>query len=150
MDEASSAYDSAENVQATAASTKDRMTAGPAMPAPSPITTKMPVPMMAPTPIAVSWVAPTAFFRPWPSSVVSVISERTSRIAKIPGFCPDAVAMLSPPSTPAAAARVRRGGSTSRARPREVAGASGALPATDATVSVTAVRRKMICAMRQS
>jgi hypothetical protein len=30
------------------------MTAGPAMPAPSPITTKMPVPMIAPTPMAVS------------------------------------------------------------------------------------------------
>src|SRR3954447_2058100 len=92
MDDASSAYDSAENVQATAASTKERMTAGPAMPAPLPITTKMPVPMMAPTPIAVSWVAPTAFLSPCPSSEVSVIRDRTSRIAKMPGR-PDVVAI---------------------------------------------------------
>jgi hypothetical protein len=32
----------------------DRMTAGPATPAPRPMTTKMPVPMMAPIPMAVS------------------------------------------------------------------------------------------------
>src|SRR3954451_23391130 len=88
IDDASSAYDSAENVQATAASTNDRMTAGPAMPDPSPITTKMPVPMIAPTPIAVSCVALTDFLRPCPSSEVSVTSDPTSRTAKIPGFRP--------------------------------------------------------------
>jgi hypothetical protein len=54
IDDASSAYDSAENTQASAASANDKITAGPAMAAPSPITTNMPVPMMAPTPIAVS------------------------------------------------------------------------------------------------
>ncbi len=84
MDDDSSAYDSAENTQATAASTNERMTAGPAMPEPFPITTKMPVPMIAPTPIAVSWVTPTAFLSSVPCSAVSWISEPTSRIANNP------------------------------------------------------------------
>ena len=89
IDDASSAYDSAEKVHATAARTNDRMTAGPAMPAPSPMTTKMPVPMMAPTPIAVSWVAPTARLSSCPVSDVSVTSDETSRTANMPGFLPD-------------------------------------------------------------
>src|SRR5689334_6487932 len=86
------------------------MTAGPAIPAPLPITTKMPVPMMAPTPIAVSWVTPTAFFRPCPSSDVSVIRERTSRTAKIPGRS-DVVAMVHhPPPLATADATLCMGG----------------------------------------
>jgi hypothetical protein len=63
-----------------------RITAGPAMPAPSPITTKIPVPMIAPTPIAVRCNAPTERFSSCPASCVSVRSDDTSRMAKIPGF----------------------------------------------------------------
>src|SRR4051812_21973048 len=64
----------------------DRITPGPAIPAPWPMTTKMPVPMMAPTPIAVSWVALTARFSWCPDSSVSVTRSRTSRIANTPGL----------------------------------------------------------------
>src|SRR6476619_1336271 len=56
----------------------DRMTAGPAVRTPSPITTKMPVPMMAPTPIAVSWLALTDLFSACPDSCVSATSVETS------------------------------------------------------------------------
>src|SRR4051812_41195199 len=107
------------------------MTAGPAMPAPLPITTKMPVPMIAPTPIAVSWVALTAFLRPCPSSDVSVTSEWTSRTAKIPGRRPEVVAMLGPPFS-AAAARVRHEGSGAGPRhPGSDRRRAGAQPDTD-------------------
>src|SRR3954447_21915568 len=138
MEEASSAYDRAENVQATAASTKDRMTAGPATFAPSPITTKMPVPMIAPTPMAVSCVAPTDFLSPWPSSVVSVTRDPTSLIANIPGFRPDVVAMLGPPSTQAAAAPCPPRWLPSRPRPGAAETRAGASPSADLTVSVFA------------
>ena len=60
IDDASSAYDSAEKRQTTAASTKDKITAGPAAASPSPTTTKMPVPTIAPTPRAVRESGPTA------------------------------------------------------------------------------------------
>src|SRR3954454_4972309 len=83
MEEASSAYDRAENVQATAASTKDRMTAGPAVTAPSPITTKMPVPMIAPTPIAVSPTGPTERLSP-ASPWVSETRSDASRVDQRP------------------------------------------------------------------
>src|SRR5262245_21066884 len=86
MDEASSAYDSAENVHATAARANDKTTAGPAMPTPWPMMTKMPVPIMAPTPMAISCVPLTARFSSCPVSWVSVISDETSRIAKMPGL----------------------------------------------------------------
>src|SRR5215211_7159420 len=86
MEDASSAYDSAENTHASAASANDRMTAGPARAAPSPMTTKMPVPMIAPTPIAVSCQELTARFSSCPVSCVSVSSDETSRVANRPGF----------------------------------------------------------------
>ena len=69
--------------------------AGPAMPTPSPITTKMPVPMIAPTPIAVSCMPLTARFSSCPDSCVSFRSEETSRIAKMPGR-PDGVGFCWP------------------------------------------------------
>ena len=48
------------------------MTAGPASPMPSPMTTKMPVPMTAPMPSAVRSSAPTARLSPPSSAPVSV------------------------------------------------------------------------------
>src|SRR5215203_913860 len=99
MDDASSAYDSAENTQASAASANDKITAGPAIAAPSPITTKIPVPMMAPTPIAVSCHEPTARLSSWPVSCVSVSSEETSRVANRPGFFLPTTSVISLTST---------------------------------------------------
>ena len=67
----------------TAASTKARMTAGPASIAPSPMTTKMPVPMMAPTPIA---VRPSALIERVRCCSPSVSETRSdaSRVDQIP------------------------------------------------------------------
>ncbi len=46
-----------------AAMTKDTVSAGPAVKAPVPVSTKMPVPMMAPMPISTRSTGPSTFFR---------------------------------------------------------------------------------------
>jgi hypothetical protein len=76
----SSAYESAEKVQVTAASTKEITSAGPATAAPLPMTTKIPVPMIAPTPKAVSPNAPMDLLSSSPLLWVSSISAETSLV----------------------------------------------------------------------
>src|SRR5689334_6844464 len=74
IDEASSAYASAENMQVTPASTNERTIDGPVLPIASPTITKMPVPMTAPIPSAVRSSSPTARFSALPRSSVSPTS----------------------------------------------------------------------------
>ena len=52
IDDASSAYESAENAHVTPASTNESRIDGPESAIASPMMTKMPVPMMAPSPSA--------------------------------------------------------------------------------------------------
>src|SRR3954454_5536413 len=75
------------------------MTAGPALPIPSPITTKMPVPITAPMPSAVRSREPTARLSP-PSSApdwVSLTRREWSLTANGPDNFPRASAMLCLP-----------------------------------------------------
>ena len=95
------------------ASTKERITPGPAMPMPSPMTTKMPVPMTAPTPSAVrSERADGALELPSPSPAwpASAMRRPVSLTAHGPEVLRDATAIALP---------FRMSGSRQARRPRE-------------------------------
>src|SRR3954451_15580017 len=84
IDDASSAYDSAENAHVTPASTNDSRIDGPVPVIASPMITKMPVPMMAPSPSADRSSKPTTR-RSWcPRSSASETSACVGLVTNSP------------------------------------------------------------------